>query len=150
VDEPIEKNIPPRKSNPRHIGSRWTEKLAETGWTPIVDAFLDHYGKLGISNPEAMFLVHLLRYKWDSEMPFPGFNGIAEKMQVTDTSVRKYARDLESRGFLRRVDRPGRTSAFDLSPLFAALERELKRIEDAEQGTSKSRRRSVRITFSRT
>ena len=119
--------------------------MAVGGWTPLVDAFLDHYGALGISNPEAMFLIHLIRYKWDKGMPFPGFNGLATKMRVTDTSVRKYARDLEQRGLINRVVRPGKTTAFDLAPLFQALEAEVLR-GVAEAG--KKKRQKVPIDFS--
>jgi len=76
----------------RDVGSRWTPRLAKAGWTPIVDHFLDNYRKLGISNVEALFLVHLLRFKWTSRMPFPGFKKIAAKMGITPTAARGHAR----------------------------------------------------------
>jgi hypothetical protein len=62
----------------RDVAARWTPHLASGGFTPIVDFFLDHYRELGITNLEAMFLVHLIRFKWTSQMPFPGFKRLAK------------------------------------------------------------------------
>ena len=112
-----------RKAAKWDVKSRWTPTLVEDGWTPITYSFLDCYGSLGITSGEAMFIIHLVRYKWDEKMPYPGFFTIAGKMKVTDISVRKYARDLERKGFLKRIGRLGKTTVFDLTPLFAALEK---------------------------
>ena len=106
----------------RNLATRWTPALAATGFTPVVDGFLNHYGEIGITSGQAMFLIHLMSYKWTDGMPYPSFTTIAEKMGVSDTSVRAYARKLEQCGLLRRVERPGRTTTFDLTPLFQKLE----------------------------
>jgi DNA-binding MarR family transcriptional regulator len=106
------------------VSRRWTPELVQSGgWTPIIDGYLDNYAELGISTGEAMFIIHLIRFKWTEEAPFPSFVQVAKRMGITDTAVRKHARSLEKRGFLIRVRRPGKkTRAFDLSPLFFRLE----------------------------
>jgi hypothetical protein len=107
----------------RDPAARWTPHLAAGGWTPVVDVFLDRYHELGITNLEAMFLIHLIRFKWTSAMPFPGFKRIAKKMGISATAVRGHARRLEKKGLLKRVERVGTTSRFDLAGLFQGLER---------------------------
>lgn len=107
----------------RGIASRWTQRLADGGWTPIATAFLENYNKLDITAVEAMFLIHLFSFKRDTRMPYPSFSTIAEKMGVTVSASRGYARRLEKRGLIRRVVRSGQTSQFDLTPLLEQLEK---------------------------
>lgn len=108
----------------RMVSTRWTPKLVAGGWTPVADFFLDSYTRLDppLSTSEAMLVIHLIRHKWDQEMPFPGFKTLARRMGVTATSVRNHARSLELKGYLVRYKRIGTTNQFDLTPLFRALE----------------------------
>src|SRR4051812_27140574 len=109
----------------REVASRWTPALVGGGWTPISDFFLESYRKLNppISNPEALFVIHLMRHKWDDQHPFPGFATIAKRMGISTTAARGHARALEGKGYLQRVMRIGTTNRFDLRPLFHALEK---------------------------
>lgn len=118
----------PQRAVQRDVAARWTPMLSKKGWTPICDYFLDSYTRLApkITNLEALLVIHLMRYKWDAEAPFPGFRALAKRMGITATSARNHARSLEKKGYLRREKRVGTTNKFDLTPLFAALERLLQ------------------------
>jgi len=108
----------------RKMADRWTEKLAAKGFTPIASYFLDNYHRLNVTTPEAMLIIHLMSYKWDEKNPRPGFTKLAAKMGVTPTAVRNHARSLEKRKkLLERIMRVGRPNAFNLTPLFNALEK---------------------------
>lgn len=109
----------------RDVAARWTPLLAQTGWTPVCDVLLDGCQLLNppISNLELLLIIHLIRFKWDSAPPFPGFTTVARKMGVTATSVRNHARSLHKKGYLVRIKRPGSSNLFDLTPLFHALEK---------------------------
>lgn len=122
---------PRTESTDRKVSTRWTERLAAAGWTPVCDAFLEGYHRLNpvISNPEAMLIIHLMRHKWDSKMPFPGSKLLAKRMGISATAVRGHARSLERKGYLKRIKRTGTTNKFDLSPLFRALEAYLDTVE---------------------
>ncbi len=98
------------------------------GWTPVSESFLRLYGGMHppISAGEAMFIIQLLSFKWDRSMPRPGLRTLAQRMGVSDTQVRSYARSLEKNGYLKRILRVGQTNRFDLGPLFAALGDELQ------------------------
>lgn len=103
---------------------RWTEDLVKDGFTPISDYFLKNYAKLvpPITTGEAMFIVHLMSFKWTRKAPRPSMRRIAERMAVSEVSVRGYARSLEDKKYLQRVIRVGRTNQFRLRPLFDVLE----------------------------
>ena len=109
----------------REVSDRWTPALVQGGWTPVADYFLDSYTRLDpqLSTSEAMLIIHLMRHKWDRDMPFPGFKTLARRMGVSATAVRNHARSLEQKGYLRRHVQIGTTNRFDLEPLFAALEK---------------------------
>ena len=108
------------------IANRWTESLAEDGFVPVVNYFLDHYHELKpyeLTHGEAMFVIHLMRYKWTEESPHPAFKTLARLMGVSDKQTRRYAQSLETKRLLRRESRTGLPNRFDLKPLFRALER---------------------------
>jgi len=114
----------PAQGLQRAVTARWTQKLAEAGWTPICHAFLRHYGSLHpvISPVEAMFVVHLMMHKWDDRNPYPTFATLARQMGVSVSTARGYARSLEKKGYLVRIAHTGDANEFDLSRLFAILE----------------------------
>lgn len=111
--------------------------MIKDGYTPVADNFLEHYSSLGITTSEAMFIVHLISYKWDKKHPYPSFGALAKRMGVTDTAVRNYARSLEKKELLRRLMREGETNLFDLSPLFVKLELIKKRATEVKATTSR-------------
>jgi hypothetical protein len=118
----IGKKAPPS----REVSDRWTEALTKQGWTPVSDFFLDHYARLDppITNAEAILVIHLIRHKWDDAPPFPGFTTLARRMGISATAARAHARSLEAKGYLARQMRVGTTNKFDLTKLFAALEKQ--------------------------
>ena len=69
-----------------------------------------------------MFIIQLMRYKWDEKAPFPAFKTIARKMGVSDSAARGLARSLEKKGYLQRQMQVGQTNRFHLQKLFTALE----------------------------
>jgi len=122
------------------IARRWSAKLVKDGFVPVVTAFLDHYHEMkpyDLTHSEAMFVIHLIRYKWDGAAPYPGYKALAKQMGVSHKSARRYALSLEQKGYLVRMVRQGETNQFDLSRLLLALE---KCIEE-KAAKSKSKRR---------
>jgi hypothetical protein len=115
---------------------RWHhQELFDNGYVPIPNNFLTDYAELNISTNEAMFIIHLMSFKWDLRNPFPGYGILAKRMGVTDKMARRYAQSLQKKGYLLRTPVPGRTNMFDLSPLFTAL---LKRLEEKDRGSGTS------------
>jgi hypothetical protein len=127
------------------IAKRWTPRLVKDGFTPVSDYFLENYHRLdpSITSLEAIFIIHLMRHKWDERPPHPSFVTIAKRMGLNDASVRLHARNLEGKRLLNRITKDGRPikdaprtgepNRFDLTPLFDALERLHMADEAAQQ-----------------
>lgn len=129
----------------RDVAKRWTEKLAKGGFTPVVQAFLEHYASLSppITTPEAVFIIHLMSFKWDEKMPWPAFKTLAKRMGISTTAVRNHARSLDTgKKYLVRHPRVGKPNLFDLRPLFAALEK----AQAASEARKKNESKAIRAT----
>ena len=116
-----------RPKKRRTVADRWTPALAKAGHVPIVRTFLRMYSRMkpAINVGEAMFIVHLMDFKWDVDAPFPGYKTLGKYMGISDKMARRHAQNLEVKGYLVREMRVAQTNKFDLSPLFQALERAL-------------------------
>ena len=109
----------------RSFVKRWGHKnLFERGFLVVPTLFLQHYAHLkphSLTPGEALFILHLMEFKWDANAPFPGYKTLATRMGVSDKMVRRYAQSLETKKYLRREIRVGQTNRFDLTLLFDAL-----------------------------
>jgi hypothetical protein len=112
----------------RKLAVRWggQESLfaRPEGWVGVPDSFLRLYARLkpyALTVGETMFVLELMAYKWSETAPFPSYKSLAARMGVTDKMVRRYAANLEGKGYLQREARIGSTNTFNLNRLFAAL-----------------------------
>ena len=114
-----------RAKSHRAHATRWQHpELLKDGYVPIPMGFLQNYASLKpfpLTSGEALFVIHLMGFKWDSDSPFPSYHRIAASMGVSDKMARRHAQSLERKGYLRRLIRVGRTNRFNLAPLFDAL-----------------------------
>src|SRR4051812_20754312 len=65
------------------FNTRWKHpELFDKGYLPIPARFLRHYAKLDpkITPREAMFVLHLMEFKWDEALPFPTYKTLARRM----------------------------------------------------------------------
>ena len=109
----------------RTYADRWKHPdLLKSGYLVVPSVFLRNYSKLepdSLTHAEALFVLHLMEFKWDRNAPFPSYNTLADRMGISAKMVRRYAHSLEKKGFVRRLGRLGSTNRFDLTPLFDKL-----------------------------
>lgn len=111
---------------PKDVQTRWggrPEMLAR-GFVGVPILFLESAAALRpyqLNPAEVLFVISLMAHKWDERAPFPGYKRIAKWMGKTESYARKLARDLQTKGLLKRIERTGYTNEFDLTPLFAAI-----------------------------
>lgn len=122
----------------RDIITRWggDPAIMSKGFVAVPVRLLMSYAALKplcLTVPEAMFVVQVMAFKWDAKAPFPGYKKVAMRMGISEAYARKLARQLEGKGFLRRVARVGSTNGFDFQPLFEKLMRHAEAAE-AETG----------------
>ena len=143
---------PPPQPNQvkRTAASRWTDALIADGFTPVSNFFLAHGHRLQpeLTHGEMMFVIHLLYYKWDTDMPRPGFKTIAKRMGIGHTRARALARGLEGKKYLARVKQRSKPNRFDLRPLYVALETLRSRLEADMKATIAKRKKPSVLQFS--
>lgn len=104
--------------------TRWSPVLKKDGHVQISVFFLDNYHRLqpyGLTHGEAMFVVHLMQFKWGKDAPFPAYGTIAQKMGVTVKTARRLAASLQQKHYFWREFRTGATNRFHLDKLIGAL-----------------------------
>jgi predicted transcriptional regulator len=117
----------------RSFVQRWKhEGLFDNGFLATPVRFLELYAHLKphLSPGEALFVLELMTFKWTADAPFPSYERIAKRMNITDKMARRYAQSLETKKYLKREKRKGQTNRFDLTGLFDAL---LKAVERMRQ-----------------
>ena len=125
----------------RKLAIRWGEQeilfARPEGWVGVPDSFLRLYPVLkpySLTVGEAMFVLQLMSYKWSQNAPFPSYKSLAARMGVTDKMVRRYAANLEGKGYLRRTARIGSTNTFDLNPFICCIGSGHQRGKEATEG----------------
>lgn len=114
----------PKPDDKYSFEKRWHSSLKEEGFVPVSTFFIENYHRLkpfDLTYGEAMFVIHLMQYKWNEAAPFPAYKTIAQRMHVSAKSVRRMAASLEQKGYLHREMRIGETNRFHLSGLMKAL-----------------------------
>ena len=118
---PLPENNQPNRS----FASRWRhESLFEKGYLVVPTLFLQHYAQLKpfpLTSGEALFVLHLMEFKWDRQAPFPAYKTLAARMGISAKMARRHAQSLEVKKYLKRRMRVGQTNHFDLNPLFDAV-----------------------------
>ena len=106
--------------------AKWGRELARHGYTQVSNFFLENYHRMkphALTHAEAMFAVHLLRYRLTDAAPFPSYATIARQMGVSVKTARRHAQSLERKKCLFRTFRVGRTNSFQLDALVNVLMR---------------------------
>jgi Helix-turn-helix domain len=116
---------PEIEANAHSLAARWKhESLFDKGFVSTPVRFLELYAHLKphpLTPGEALFVLELMSFKWTEAAPFPSYKRVAERMNISDKMVRRYAQNLEAKGYLRRHVRRSQTNLFNLSGLFDAL-----------------------------
>jgi hypothetical protein len=127
----INKFAPERNKNTtdlqpsRSVTVRWggKEELFADGFLCVPHRFLRRYASLQppLTSGEALFVLQLMTFKWEHAAPFPSYSRLAKAMGVTHKMTRRYAQQLQRKGYLRREFQNQDTNKFDLAGLFQAL-----------------------------
>ena len=109
-------------SSPYQITVRFGNEILQAGFTAVPNLVLDHYGTLGITSAEMMFVIHVWQYWWTEKNPYPSLQAIADRMATSRRQVRRYTESLKEKGLLRVNERrqPGLgqvSSEYDFAPL---------------------------------
>lgn len=125
-------NVQEPKPNPAtggrdyRIAVRFGDRLLEAGHTAVPNLVLNHYARLGVSQAEMLFVIHVWQHWWNERDPYPSLGTIAERMGISRRQARNYVHSLKEKKFLTVNERvvPGlgqTTSEYDFAPLLEAI-----------------------------
>lgn len=126
-------NVVPLRPTPtitaeaKSIEKRWTKKVLEPGFTLIPSALLRALVRLHIGPNELSVLLQMIDHWWgNDEMPFPSKKRLGERIGMSEKTVQRAVRKLETEGLIRRVPRHNRlggqtSNIYDLAPLVEKL-----------------------------
>lgn len=103
------------------FSNKWSYRLQSDGYTPIPNTLIKNQAKLGITDAEMVVIISLASFKWDRQMPYPSVATLCSFTGKTSGAVRNNLRNLERKGFIKRVYRENQTNKYDLSPLIQIL-----------------------------
>ena len=136
----------PKKIASRSSEKKWGKAVCELGFSIVPSLIFRAQARLGLNATQLAVLLQLADYWWDQERhPYPSKTTLAERLQLGPRQVQRYIAELETAGFVQRIDRyaahKGRLSNhYDLSGLVAKLKKlepEFREAEDMKKLVSK-------------
>jgi hypothetical protein len=127
---------------------KWGRDVARLGFTQVPSLLLKAQRRLGLKPTHLAVILQILDHWWDPERPaWPGKKLLSDKLGINPRQVQRVIAELESRGYIRRVERHhasgGKTSnQYD----FTGLVNELKKIApdfQAIEDETRAKRRAV-------
>lgn len=117
----------PPKSTQQASEKKWGKAVIALGFSVLPSLLFKAQGRLGLNSNQLVLLLHLAEHWWERDrLPFPEKATLAERMGLSSRQVQRYLTDLETAGFIERIERfashKGQQSNFyDLSGLVAKL-----------------------------
>jgi hypothetical protein len=120
------------------------EKVALVVSIPAMRSFLRLYADIGLSPTEAMFVLHLMDHRQDTDQPMFKAELLAARMQISVPQLKRYIRNLEQKGIRTQYIHAKYSHVFDLTGLFKRIEEALRaRRKLREQKSGKAKRRQL-------
>lgn len=119
----------PGIGKPKKSGKeKWSAAIMARGYSTLPSILFWGQGRLGLSPDEFNVLLQLISHWWTADQdPHPAKKTIAMRMGKSERMVQRHLTSLETKGFIRRVERfklhQGQDSnGYDLDGLLAKLE----------------------------
>lgn len=110
------------KKNNHAYSAKWSPIIATTDFTIIPHILIRNQARLGITDAEMVILILLSSHKFDQRHPFPSVPTLSGYIGKTPNAVRGNLKNLQKKGYIKRIYRPNKSSQYDLRPLIKILE----------------------------
>jgi predicted transcriptional regulator len=138
---------PPKAKSTKASANKWGPKVMDLGFCILPSLIFRAQRRLGLNPTQLAILLQLADFWWDAaRKPFPKKTDLAERLNLSDRQVQRHIADLETAGFVRRIERiaPHRgkiSNEYDLSGLVAklqALEPEFREVAEEAKARKKA------------
>ena len=115
-------------AKPKKRKDKWPDAVLSRGYSMIPSILLWGQAKMGLKPDELNVLLQLISHWWSADHdPHPAKDTIARRMGKDARTVQRHLTALETKGFIKRVERFKRhkgqdSNGYDLSGLIAKLE----------------------------
>jgi predicted transcriptional regulator len=115
-------------AKPKKRKDKWPDAVLSRGYSMIPSILLLGQAKMGLKPDELNVLLQLISHWWSADHdPHPAKDTIARRMGKDARTVQRHLTTLETKGFIKRVERFKRhkgqdSNGYDLSGLIAKLE----------------------------
>ena len=120
--------VPPKEAG-QASEKKWGKKVIALGFCIVPSLLLRAQNRLGLNPTQLAVLMQLCDFWWERERkPYPGKAVLAERLGLSSRQVQRHIADLETAGFVKRVERRARhggklTNMYDLDGLVARLKK---------------------------
>lgn len=126
----------------RESEKKWGVEVIAQGFNILPSLLFRAQKRLGLSPSQLALIVQLTDFWWrEDDIPWPKKETIAQRLGITEKQVQRIVRDLEKRGYIRRVKRltrHGQTSnGYDLSGLAMKLQQLAPEFAEAAEAKRK-------------
>ena len=125
---------------------KWGVDVMAVGFCILPSLLFRAQHRLGLKSTHLAVILQLADFWWyDDKLPFPKKQTIAERVGLKEKQVQRLVRDLQQRGYLKRIERKtphGQTSnSYDLSGLVKKLKELAPEFIQAADAKRKAERR---------
>lgn len=90
----------------RESEKKWGRAVMDLGYSMVPSLIFRAQARLGLSPTQLVLLLHLADYWWHrAQNPFPSKAALAERMHLSERQVQRYLTELETGGFITRIER---------------------------------------------
>lgn len=126
---------------------KWGKEVMDScGFCILPSLLLRAQRRLGLSATQLALVIQLIDFWWtEDQIPWPKKETLGQRLNLSDKQIQRLVRDLERRGFVKRVvrkTRHGRTSnGYDLAGLVVELQKLAPEFAEAADAKRKVERR---------
>lgn len=99
----------------------WDDVILDSGFSLVPNLLLDYQSQLEISSEELCLIIHVLRYKYSHEDPYPRNKTISERMGISSTTLQRNISTLKTKKYLKREQVDDWKYSWDFNGLLDAL-----------------------------
>jgi DNA-binding MarR family transcriptional regulator len=104
------------------FSDKWTLEIEQYGFTQVPDLLLTCQEHFDLKDGELLTLIHLLSYwYYKNGIVWPAISTLASNFGKKYSTVQRRLMNLEKKGFIERVERPGTSNIYDIEPCVRKL-----------------------------